>query len=347
MVLLFEPQTPALRWQQVDAGGRVRQSGVCDAEAVHELVIRQVAAGRLDALGYLLPHGGEWVDQEIQPLSPPLPTLLSAAVGLLPEPNALALAAMRAGLDAAPAASHFLLCDTAYFLQLPAPAAHYALPARLRRQGLRRFGAAGLWHRWAWDQVRRRHRPAVARLLSVHVDGASSMAAIVDGQPVETTAGFTGVEGLPSTTACGDLDPTIPLHLRASGMTFAEIGRLLGRDAGFSGLLGRPCSLRRLIEDDDPEVQAVRDIFLHHLRRQTGAMLAAAGGAEAVAVVGEEADLCEWVSARLSAWVRPVLGRDGDAAGESLQVQVFPATRGQIMAERVYQLACKGGHHGS
>jgi acetate kinase len=347
MVLLFEPQMSVLRWHQVDAGGRVRQSGACDAVAVGGLVARQAAEARLDAVGYLLPHGGEWVDQEIQPLSRPLPASLSAAVGLLPEPNGLALAAMRAGLDAAPAAPQFLLCETAYFLQLPASAAHYALPARLRLQGLRRFGAAGLWHRWAWEQAQRRHRPAVARLLSVHVDGASSMAAIVDGQPVETTAGFTGVEGLPSTTACGDLDPTIALHLRASGMTFAEIGQLLGRDAGFSGLLGRPCSLRRLIEDDDPAVQAVRDVFLHHLRRQTGALLAAAGGAEALAVVGEEADLCEWVGVRLAAWVRPVLGRGGDPAGEGLQVWAFPTTRGQIMAERIYSLACKGEHHDS
>ncbi|MFA6108686.1 MAG: hypothetical protein WDA75_07955 [Candidatus Latescibacterota bacterium] len=346
MILLFTPHPPVLRWQRVGPGCRLGERGECDAAGCEPVLHRAAGAGALEAVGYLLLHGGEAVAEEVRRLGPEDLPGLAATVPYLPEANDLTLAAVRAGLAVVPAIDHFLLCDTAFFSALPAEASQYAIPIRLRRRGLRRFGACGVWHRWAWEQVRHRGRGEISRVLSVYLGNGTNLAAIRDGGPVETTVGFTGLEGIPSATGCGDLDPMIPLHLRASGMTFAEISRLLGRGSGFGGLLGKPCSLRRLLtEETDPAVHEVRELYLYSLCKHAGSLIAALGGIDAVAVVGEEGDLCERVAGLLAGWISPVRRAEPGPASGELQSLAFSGKRNQILAEQIRRAQSRGGHH--
>jgi acetate kinase len=345
MILLFDPQPPALRWHLADEEMKTAAQGEAGPEECGPIAARAARQGRLDAVGYLLYHGGEKIQAPVGRLTPEsLPQLAAATVGYLPERNELTFAAAREGLAALPGGAHFLLCDTAFFTGLPAAASTYAIPHPLRQQGLKRYGGFGLCHQWVWEQVRARGLSPAGRLISVYLGNNTNLAAIEGGEPRETTIGFTGVEGILSATRCGDLDPTIALHLRASGMSFTQINRLLSRESGFAGLLGRPCGLREILTaGGDPEVAAVREIFRYSVSKYVGAFAAVLGGVEAVAFASEEPERGAGFAQEICRRLDRLLAAGGGRAGDRLQVHTFSYDKAAIMAARIGHFLQQGG----
>ena len=289
MILLFDPRPPRLRWHGID--GAQCAEGQCEfSPQVCEHVAEQAGhLGRVEAVGYLLYHGGEEITQPVSRLTRKTPLELMETIRFLPEQNLLTLQLAQQGLDAFPKADHFLLCDTAFFTALPPAASHYAIPYALRQNGLKRYGGYGLCHQWVWNQVQAQCLAPVNKLISVYLGDHTNIAAIEQGKPQETSIGFTGVEGIPSVTSCGNIDPTIPLYLQSSGMTFPEIERLLSRESGFTGLLGKRCSLPEILEEDrDPEIAAVRELFRYSVIKHVGAFIAVLGGIDAIAFVSKD-----------------------------------------------------------
>jgi acetate kinase len=189
-----------------------------------------------------------------------------------------------------PSLPHVLLCETAFFSHLPAEAKTYAVPEELRDQHVGRFGATGIIHEWAWRTLQK-DCPDVRKCVSVFLGDHPNIAAIEDGRPVETTAGFTPVEGIPSATSCGDVDPMIVFELHARGMTIREINKLLSSDSGFSGMLQKRCGFFDLIASDvDPQAAEVRDIFQYSLLQHMGAMINILGGADAILFETEDSE---------------------------------------------------------
>jgi hypothetical protein len=138
----------------------------------------------------------------------------------------------------------------------------------------------------------------------------------------------------------------IPLHLRASGLTFAEISRLLSQGSGFGGLLGKLCSLRQLLSEADPAVGEARDLYLHSLRKHAGSLIAALGGVDAVVVVGEEEDLCGQVAGQLSDWISQIRRAEPALPPREVQYFIAPGERNQILAEQIRRALSTGGDHG-
>lgn len=182
--------------------------------------------------------------------------------------------------------------DTAFFATLPAAASTYAVPEAWRvRLGVRRFGFHGLSHSWIASMVPGLlRRPARGlRVVSAHLGAGASLAAIVGGEPVDTTMGFTPLDGLVMATRCGSLDPGIVTHLiRAEGIGPDEVEHALEHDSGLLSLAGT-ADLAEVIEAARAgEAAAVLayDVYLHRLRGAIAAMAAAMDGLDVLCFTG-------------------------------------------------------------
>jgi acetate kinase len=158
---------------------------------------------------------------------------------------------------------------------------------------VRRYGGSGLVHEWVWQNVHERLGSAVSRVISIRLGDHPNVAALRDGRPMETTMGFTPVEGIPSHTGCGDLDVSVVFELHASGMPLREINEMLSARSGFRALVGRKCGFRELVAPGlDPNRAWARRILRYDLVRSVGACAAALGGVDAVVFAAEDPGGC-------------------------------------------------------
>jgi acetate kinase len=121
---------------------------------------------------------------------------------------------------------------------MPLKTSAFALPFAYLEKGVRRFGGDGLFHQWAWEAADQRI-DRLQRLVSVHLGDAPNMAAILNGHSLESSLGFSPLDGIPSQTGCGEIDPGIVLLLAEQGMSPDKVERILAQDSGLCALLGR------------------------------------------------------------------------------------------------------------
>ena len=165
---------------------------------------------------------------------------------------------------------------------MPPHVRDYAVPHILTRKGLHRYGGFGLGHEWVWKQIQALTGDTARKIISIYLGNHSNLAAIHDNHPVETTIGFTHLEGIMSAEGCGDIDPTIIFQLKAAGFTYSIINRMLSTQSGFSALAGRPCQLSDiLVQSSHPGLSLARRVFLYQIIKYFGALLTALNGADA------------------------------------------------------------------
>ncbi len=246
---------------------------------------------RIEAVGYLLYHGGETVRESVSAIGRATLKTLERCIPYFPQFNELTFNAIQYGTARYFGVPQFLFCDTSYFLDLPPEASTYAVPTELRESGIRRYGGYGLFHEYALECVKHSSATPSNRIISVCLGNHTNVAAIKDGKPLETSVGFTLVEGIVSSTGCGDLDPTIVFQLMHGGMTLREINRSLTQEAGFTGLAGRPCTFRDVAGDtDEPSLRGVREKLLYDVKRYVGAGIETLGGIDVLVLQCEDVE---------------------------------------------------------
>jgi acetate kinase len=265
-----------------------------ESEAVSSLAD---APGDVAAVVHRVVHGGSRFREPLV-IDDAVESALAELVELAPLHNAPALTALADARRAFPELPHVAVFDTAFHATLPEEAATYALPERFRREwGIRRFGFHGLSVQWASERVR------APRLVVCHLGGGSSVTAVRDGRSVDTSMGFTPLDGVPMTTRAGSLDPGILLHLLRHGVSFEELDSALEHESGLAGLSGLSGDVRELQSSDLPEAKLALDAFTYRIAGTVAAMAAALGGLDALvftAGVGEHsAFVRERVCARL------------------------------------------------
>jgi len=232
-----------------------------------------------DAVGHRVVHGGARFHDAVV-IDDDVVAALGDLTDLAPlhQPAALAgMAAVGRALPEVPAVACF---DTAFHATLPAAAATYALPREWReRFGLRRFGFHGLSHAYA------SRRAAAARVVSCHLGAGASLSAVRDGVCVDTTMGFTPMEGLVMATRAGSVDPGLVLWLLRHGLDADAVEQGLDREGGIRGLAG-DADMRAVLARDDGEARLAIDVYVHRLRAGIGAMAAALGGLDALVFTG-------------------------------------------------------------
>ncbi len=283
-MLLFEPRLPVIRWGHLNGGSA--NEGAFEFNPFWMAAVQNEIRSA-DAIGYVLPHGV---------LAFPLPTSrihagdlgrLEACVPFYPEPNRAVYEMAKTCLRLRPEIPHLILCETALFLDLPPTAGLYALPYEMRSRGIRRYGGDGLRHGWALEQMQAAGGCA-GRTVSVHLGDQPSIAAFLDGQPVETSMGFSPLEGIPSAHGCGDLDPSIPLALVAAGNAPEMVERMLMQQSGFSALLGYPSGFVQMLEDSSPGAVDTRKLIYYSLLKAIGAAVAALGGLDVLLFTADQ-----------------------------------------------------------
>jgi len=184
--------------------------------------------------------------------------------------------------------------DTAFFADLPAVATTYALPRALSdKHGLRRYGFHGLAHQAMWRRWCAIGDHAQSRVISLQLGSGASIAAIHSGVPLDTSMGFSPLEGLVMATRCGDIDAGLLTFLqRTEGIDTAQLEHMLNRQSGLLGLSGSSGDMRHLLAADDPAAKLAIEVYCYRARKYIGAYLAALGGADAILFgggVGEHA----------------------------------------------------------
>jgi len=247
--------------------------------------------GEADAVGHRIVHGGERFREAVR-IDADVETAMRELTDLAPLHQPKSLAALDAVTKALPGLPAVACFDTAFHATLPAAAATYALPAEWReRWGLRRYGFHGLSHAWIARRVPGllERDASELRIVSCHLGAGASLCAIKDGKSLDTTMGFTPLEGLVMATRSGSVDPGMLLWLlEHEQLSATELAEALEHDAGLKGLAGTSDMREVLSRADagDESARLARDVYVHRLRAGIAAMAAALGGIDALVFTG-------------------------------------------------------------
>ena len=178
--------------------------------------------------------------------------------------------------------------DTAFHAWMPEAAAAYPGPYDWLKQGIRRYGFHGISHKYVAQRAAAMLRQDLTslRLITCHLGNGCSLAAVKHGYSIDTTMGFTPLDGLMMGSRSGSVDPGILIHLLRQGFDADQLDRLLNKESGLKGLSGVSSDLRTVLEaiaQETPRARLAFDVFIHRLRREMGAMLASLEGLDALA----------------------------------------------------------------
>jgi acetate kinase len=242
--------------------------------------LSSVAPEELDGVGHRIVHGGAELRGPAV-IDAAVEEAIRAAIPIAPLHNAPALEGLDRARAHLPTLPHVAVFDTAFHATLPDVAATYAVPERWREEwGIRRYGFHGLSAQWASE------RTGARRLVVCHLGGGCSVTAVLDGRSVDTTMGFSPLDGVPMATRSGSVDPGALLYLlREHGVTVDELADALERHAGLAGLSGGSGDMQDLLEreaaGDEAAHLAVR-VFAYRVGLAVASMAAALGGIDAL-----------------------------------------------------------------
>jgi acetate kinase len=271
-----------------------------------------------DAVGHRVVHGGRrfvapaLVDDEVE-------EAIAALAVLAPLHNRRALDEIRHAREALPAVPQVAVFDTAFHRTMPPEASIYAIPERWREEwDVRRYGFHGISVQWVASQVE------AERLVVCHLGGGCSVTAVRDGHSVDTTMGFSPLEGVPMATRSGSVDPGALLYLlREQLLTLDELEQALEHESGLAGLSGGGSG------DVREAAPLALDLFVHRVAGAVAAMAAACGGMDVLAFTGGIGEHASTVRERIVERVR-FLGGFG--------VEIVPSREELVIAAETRRL---------
>ena len=208
---------------------------------------------------------------------------IEALVPLAPLHNPPAVAVLKALAQLFPGLPHVACFDTAFHRGHPAVADRFAIPDALYREGVRRYGFHGLSYEFiAGALAERVPEIALGRVVVAHLGSGASMCALAGGRSVNSSMGFTALDGLPMGTRPGSLDAGVILWLQQQkGWDVDQVERFLYADCGLKGLSGVSNDMRTLLASEAPLAKLAVEYFVYHVARTAGALAAAMGGIDA------------------------------------------------------------------
>lgn len=311
----------------------------------------------IDFVGHRIVHGGSkyqqptWITEEVK-------SAIAQLASLAPNHNPANLQGINLIEKLLPKTSQVAVFDTAFHSKLPTAAAIYPLPYHWYEQGIRRYGFHGISHQYCAEQTAKLLKQPLdeLRLVTCHLGNGASLAAIKNGHSIDTTMGFTPLEGLMMGTRCGSIDPGILIYLlREQEFTPDQVDEMLNKESGLKGISGMASDMRTITEamqENNERAQLAFDAYIHHLCRQIGAMAASLEGLDALvfaAGVGENSaivrqETCqrlEYLGVHLDLEKNQNSPKNEDIATAESQVRVFVlhTDEDSAIAQSVWQLA--------
>ncbi len=292
-VLVVNAGSSSLKLRRVDDGELARSVDLTHAGG---LVAPHVLAGALDqlgaadALGHRVVHGGSRFTEPVV-IDDDVAAALDGLVDLDPLHQPITLELIRLLRRQRPDVPHVACFDTAFHATMPAAASTYAVPASWRAAGVRKFGFHGLSHAWAAGRAAELVGRPVGELATVvcHLGSGASLAAVRAGRSVDTTMGFTPLDGLVMATRPGWLDPGVVTWMaRRNGVSVEALEADLYERCGLLGLTGTAdlAAVLQRAAGGDADAQLGADAYVHRLRLAVGAMAAALGGMDVLVFTG-------------------------------------------------------------
>ena len=316
--------------------------------------LRDTQQFELAAVGHRVVHGGPKYDRPIV-VDETVVATLEQYVPLAPLHQPNNLAPIRTLLARRPGLMQVACFDTAFHRGHSAVADRYAIPERFYVEGVRRYGFHGLSYEYVAQRLRQL-APAVAtkRVIIAHLGSGASMCALINGRSVESTMGFTALDGLPMGTRPGQIDPGVLLYLiNIKGMTATSVEDLLYRESGLKGLSGISNDMRELQSSHEPGAVLAVEHFVYRIGLYAGALAAAIGGIDAfvfTAGIGENSPIIrEKIVDKLS-WLGAAIDPDANVAGREvisrpdsrIGLYVVPTDEELMIARHTHYLVAGG-----
>jgi acetate kinase len=297
------------------------------------------------AVGHRVVHGGPNYDRPVM-IDHAVLTRLEAFVPLAPLHQPHNLAPIRSLLTNLPMLPQVACFDTAFHRSHGALADHYAIPHQLHAEGIRRYGFHGLSYEYI-AQALPEVAPEIAggRVIVAHLGSGASMCALKEGRSVESTMGFTALDGLAMGTRCGQIDPGVVLYLiTEKGMSASNVQSFLYRDCGLKGLSGISNDMRELEASDDPGAMLAVEYFVYRVALNTGMLTAALQGIDGfvfTAGIGENSALIRsrigerlaWLGVRLDPADNATHARRISRPDSGVPVYVIPTDEELMIAQ--------------
>ena len=334
-----------------------------DSQAVRDVSAALTTAGtwlrdeqRIDpaAIGHRVVHGGPDYDRPVR-VNAEVVARLERYVPLAPLHQPHNLAPIRSILARFPDLPQVACFDTAFHRGHGGLADRYAIPEQLYAEGVRRYGFHGLSYEYIASLLPSA-APEIAtrRVIVAHLGSGASMCALQSGRSVESTMGFTALDGLPMGTRPGQLDPGVVLHLiSGKGMAAADVQKFLYHDCGLKGLSGISNDMRELQDSSDPRAVLATEYFVYRVGLNAGLLAAALGGVDGfvfTAGIGENSPKIRAAIATRLAWLGVSLDANANAEGRSLisqtgsrvPVYVLPTDEELMIARHTLALLGQG-----
>ncbi|MDT8408461.1 MAG: acetate/propionate family kinase [Wenzhouxiangellaceae bacterium] len=272
-----------------DSGGQQDKHHLgddCSASEALDAVLDALADyDQPDIVGHRIVHGGDDFTQPIQ-IDHTVLSVLEGLDSLAPLHQPHNLAAVRHFLENAPDLPQIGVFDTAFHADMPDVARWIGLPKRFHQRGIRRYGFHGLSYQHAAGEMARLE-PASSRVVVAHLGNGASLCGIRNGHSVETTMGFSALDGLLMGTRCGRLDPGVLLHLmRVDQMGLDDLQELLYQQSGLLGVSGISHDVRELLAADNDDARLALELFVYRVIKETGALYSVLGGLDALVFTG-------------------------------------------------------------
>jgi acetate kinase len=302
------------------------------------------------AVGHRVVHGGPDYDRPVQ-IDHGVVARLERFVALAPLHQPHNLAPIRSLLANFPALPQVACFDTAFHRTHDAVADYYAIPYQLHAEGVRRYGFHGLSYEYVAKTLPQ-VAPEIAkgRVIVAHLGSGASMCALKGGRSIESTMGFTALDGLPMGTRPGQIDPGVVLYLLSEkGMSASNAQNFLYRDCGLKGLSGISNDMRELEASEDPKAKLAVDYFVYRVGLNAGMLAAALQGLDAfvfTAGIGENsvrirariADQLEWLGVILDEAENSRHARLISRSGSRIPVYVIPTDEELMIAQHTLSL---------
>jgi len=327
------------------------------AERIREFLFNH--ANRVDIIVHRLVHGGDRITGPMI-VDPGVESDIEWLALLAPLHNPAALALIRSCRDElGKEVVQVVVPDTGFYTDLPEVASRYALPGDLcERYQIHRFGFHGLAHQamlQRWQEL----RPDLTnggRVISLQLGAGCSVTAINQGVPVDTSMGFTPLEGLVMATRCGDVDTGVVLYLqREAGYSLDDLERLLNHESGLLGLSGKSADMRDLLSSEESAAKLAVEIYCYRARKYIGAYLSILGSTDAILFgggVGENSALVrkkilasmEWMGIELDHERNTAIDADEGRISTSeshTEIQVVQVDEGAQMARAAVRVVAQ------
>ena len=334
-----------------------------DSQAVRDVSAALTTAGRwlrdelrIDpvAIGHRVVHGGPDYDRPVR-VNAEVVARLERYVPLAPLHQPHNLAPIQSILVRFPDLPQVACFDTAFHRGHGGLADRYAIPEQLYAEGVRRYGFHGLSYEYIASLLPSA-APEIAtrRVIVAHLGSGASMCALQSGRSVESTMGFTALDGLPMGTRPGQLDPGVVLHLiSGKGMAAADVQKFLYHDCGLKGLSGISNDMRELQDSSDPRAVLATEYFVYRVGLNAGLLAAALGGVDGfifTAGIGENSPKIRAAIATRLAWLGVSLDANANAEGRSsisqtgsrVPVYVLPTDEELMIARHTLALLGQG-----